>query len=72
MTEERLRKITIGELKNADAAFFCGTAAEVIGWQSLDETVFPKPWKDSISAVIQDAYKHRVIEKQFNQSMELA
>ena len=31
--EEKL--FTIDELKEADAAFFCGTAAEVIGWESL-------------------------------------
>ncbi len=29
----------IEELKEADAAFFCGTAAEVIGWESLDADI---------------------------------
>jgi branched-chain amino acid aminotransferase len=33
--EERL--FTTDEIKQADAAFYCGTAAEVIGWQSFDE-----------------------------------
>src|ERR1700753_3718690 len=28
------------QLKTADAAFFCGTAAEVIGWASIDEYGF--------------------------------
>ena len=32
--------VTLAELKNADAAFFCGTAAEVIGWESLDDVKF--------------------------------
>ena len=30
------------ELKEADAAFFCGTAAEVIGWESLDDSNISK------------------------------
>lgn len=62
--EEKL--FTAGELKKADAVFYCGTAAEVIGWQSLDNTSFTKPWNESVSRVIQDAYKHRVIEKPYN------
>ena len=47
-------------LREADAAFFCGTAAEVIGWQSIDEYVFPKPWPETLSAQVQAAYKERV------------
>ncbi len=62
--EEKL--FTTDELKQADAAFFCGTAAEIIGWESLDKTVFKKDWNDSISRVIQQAYKSRIIEKKFN------
>jgi branched-chain amino acid aminotransferase len=56
--------VTIEETKQAEAAFFCGTAAEVIGWASLDETSFRKPWNDSLSRQIQLAYKDRVIEKE--------
>lgn len=51
------------ELKGADAAFFCGTAAEVIGWESIDGTGFQKPWNESIGKRIQQAYKDRVVEK---------
>ncbi|MCW3116941.1 MAG: branched-chain amino acid transaminase, partial [Chitinophagaceae bacterium] len=51
------------ELKNADAAFFCGTAAEVIGWESLDDVKFRKEWNETLSRKIQLAYKSRVIEK---------
>jgi branched-chain amino acid aminotransferase len=58
--EERL--FTIDELKQADAAFFCGTAAEVIGWQSLDETVFPADWDNTLSKEIAAVYKKRVTE----------
>jgi len=55
---------TPAQLKNADTAFFCGTAAEVIGWESIDETKFPKDWNESISKQIQTAYKERVTEKE--------
>lgn len=57
------KAITTEELKNADAAFFCGTAAEVIGWESIDDKVFPKKWDDTTSRLIQLAYSNRVIEK---------
>ncbi|MFL5748043.1 MAG: branched-chain amino acid transaminase [Niastella sp.] len=58
--EERL--FTTDELKQADAAFFCGTAAEVIGWQSFDDVVFPTNWNDTLGRKIQLAYKERVTE----------
>jgi len=56
--EEKL--FTTGELKNADSAFFCGTAAEIVGWESFDEVKFPKAWNESIGKVIQLAYKQKV------------
>lgn len=59
------KQITIEEIKEADAVFFCGTAAEVIGWDSLDGQPFAKKWSASLGKVIQDAYKARVIEKEF-------
>ncbi|HUB62010.1 MAG TPA: branched-chain-amino-acid transaminase [Puia sp.] len=55
---------TPAELKTADAAFFCGTAAEVIGWTSIDDYVFPLPWKESQGRKIQLAYKNLVTEHQ--------
>ncbi len=54
---------TIQQLKQADAAFFCGTAAEVIGWESIDDTVFPKEWKSSFGAIIQHKYSELVHDK---------
>ena len=57
------KQLTMDELKNADAAFFCGTAAEVIGWSSIDDTVFPIQWNDSVSKTIQMAYAELVREK---------
>jgi branched-chain amino acid aminotransferase len=56
--EEKL--FTLEELKTADAAFYCGTAAEVIGIKSLDEYEFPLNWNDSVSRKIQVAYKELV------------
>jgi branched-chain amino acid aminotransferase len=54
---------TINDVKQADAAFFCGTAAEVIGFESLDDYKFPLNWNDSVSRRIQLAYKGLIIEK---------
>jgi len=53
--------ITLDELKMADAVFFCGTAAEVIGWESLDNSPFKLNWKDSLGNQIQLAYKNKVV-----------
>lgn len=53
---------TPAELKTADAAFFCGTAAEVIGWESYDDVPMKKEWNKSISKLIQQAYKNSVTE----------
>jgi branched-chain amino acid aminotransferase len=61
--EEKL--FTTEELKKADAAFYCGTAAEIIGWESLDDVKFTKPWNETKSRLIQLSYKDRVIEKNF-------
>ena len=54
---------TADEMKKADAAFFCGTAAEIIGWESLDEIKFTMNWNDSVSRKIQCAYKYLIVEK---------
>jgi branched-chain amino acid aminotransferase len=66
------KQISPAELKGADAVFFCGTAAEVIGWESLDKVKFPKCWNDSVSKKIQEAYKHKIIEKEYKPTLELA
>ncbi len=66
------RQISLEELKEADAVFYCGTAAEVIGWKNLDDTFFPLPWEQSASKIIQDAYKNKVIEKEYRVSAETA
>ncbi len=57
------KTFTVDELKQADSAFFCGTAAEVIGWESLDKVKFPLDWNNSLGKVLQQAYKDRVTER---------
>lgn len=56
------KQITLDEVKEADAAFFCGTAAEVIGWESFDDVKFKKNWKETLSRKIQLAYSARITE----------
>ena len=50
----------IEAIKGADAAFFCGTAAEVIGLESIDDVPFTKNWDDTASKRIQSAYQKLV------------
>lgn len=57
--EEKL--FTLEEFKEADSAFFTGTAAEVIGLKSIDEYVFPKEWKPSLGAKLMKLYKEEVL-----------
>lgn len=59
------KQITPEELSVADSAFFCGTAAEVIGIASVDGVIFPKDWNETKGALIQQAYKNLVIEKEY-------
>lgn len=53
------------EIKSADVAFFCGTAAEVIGIKQVDEFEFPMKWEDSASYLIQLKYKQRVAHNEY-------
>ena len=66
------RKLTPEEVKNADSAFMCGTAAEVIGVASLDDYAFPKAWNESLGAIIQKAYKKLVLEKDYRNVLSVA
>ena len=60
--EEKL--FTLDELRQAESVFYCGTAAEVVGWESLDGQSFSKPWAESLGRVLQQAYKARVLERE--------
>lgn len=53
------------EMRGADSAFYCGTAAEIVGLRSMDDVPFRRSWKESLGALLQHAYKHRVLEKGF-------
>lgn len=50
----------IDAIKGADAAFFCGTAAELIGLESIDDVPFTKNWDHTASKKIQSAYQKLV------------
>ena len=57
------KNITLNELKNADAAFLCGTAVEIMGIQSVEDVSFPVSFSDSFGATIQRVYKNIVLDK---------
>jgi branched-chain amino acid aminotransferase len=54
------KHFTPEELKNADAAFFCGTAAEVTPVASVDDVVFKANWDNTASALVKQKYTRRV------------
>lgn len=64
------KQITPAEFHEADSAFFCGTAAEVIGIESLDKIPFKKHWADSIGSIIQKEYKDLVTGKKKKEKLE--
>ena len=63
--EVKEKFFTADEMKQADAAFYCGTAAEIVGWESLDDVKFSKLWNETFSRQIQTAYSARVKENAF-------
>ncbi|MBD0284509.1 MAG: branched-chain amino acid transaminase [Flavisolibacter sp.] len=66
------KQITPEELYAADSAFFCGTAAEVVGIASVDNKTFPKEWNAAIGSTIQKAYKNLVREKDYSMVLQTA
>ncbi len=61
--EEKLFKPE--EMRGADAGFFCGTAAEVVALDSMDQVPFKLKWEDSLASVVQQAYRHLVLEENY-------
>lgn len=61
--EEKLFKPE--EMRGADAGFFCGTAAELVALDSMDQVPFKLKWEDSLAAVVQQAYRHLVLEEDY-------
>jgi branched-chain amino acid aminotransferase len=55
------KHFTLEELKTADACFFTGTAAEVVGLQSLDDYEFPLAWEKSQGYQLMKLYKDEVL-----------
>ncbi len=55
------------DLANADGAFLCGTAAEIIGLQSLENKKFGKDWINTFGKKIQTAYKNVVLERELQE-----
>jgi branched-chain amino acid aminotransferase len=45
------------EMYGADAAFYCGTAAEIVQLDSLDNIPFARQWEDTQSSRVQQAYR---------------
>lgn len=60
------------EMKGTDSAFYCGTAAEVVELASLDNVPFKLNWDESLGSIIQKAYKCKVLEQQFTNSLAVA
>lgn len=53
----------LSDLKKADSAFLCGTAAEVVGVELIDDYQFPQKWNDSLGKKLQQAYTKLVRKK---------
>jgi branched-chain amino acid aminotransferase len=56
------RHFTPQEMKQADSAFYCGTAAEIVGIASLDNCSYAMPWQQTQGARLQKAY-HSLVRK---------
>jgi branched-chain amino acid aminotransferase len=54
------------DLFEADSAFFCGTAAEVVGIESIEGQVFNKSWEHSLGRIVQESYKCIVMDKSYS------
>ncbi|MFW2476201.1 MAG: branched-chain amino acid transaminase [Sediminibacterium sp.] len=59
------KKCSPEEMRGADSAFYCGTAAEVVALESMDGVHFKQPWENSYGSLLQQAYKAKVLEKSF-------
>lgn len=62
--------LTAADISSADSAFFCGTAAEIIGIATVDKIPFKKEWKHTHGSMIQKAYKDLVTGKAINEKKE--
>jgi len=65
-------QLTVEDVYSADSAFYCGTAAEVVGIGSLDDKPLTKPWAETLGATLQKAYKNLVLEKEYRTAEQTA
>lgn len=66
------KHFTADEFRQADSAFFCGTAAEIVGVASIDKHILPVAWKNSLGNLIQKAYSAKVLEVSTTNHFQLA
>lgn len=59
------KKFKPEEMRGADSAFYCGTAAEVVALESMDNIPFTQAWENSLGRILQKAYKATVLEKAY-------
>jgi len=52
------------DLYTADSAFYCGTAAEIVGIASVDHVVFETEWKNTLGKKLQTAYSQLVRQEE--------
>jgi branched-chain amino acid aminotransferase len=57
------KQVTPEDVLSADSAFFCGTAAEIIGIRSVDDYSFKMQWEESLGKVVQIQYNALVRER---------
>lgn len=58
-----VRHLHPAELLTMDGAFFCGTAVEIIGIESVNDVSFRERWEETLGARIQKYYSVLVREK---------
>lgn len=66
------KQILLQDVHGADSAFLCGTAAEIIGIESLDKIPFKKQWHQTLGATIQKAYRNLVVQKRYQPELSEA
>lgn len=47
----------VKHVEASDGAFFCGTAAEIVGLKSLNNVPFNKPWEETHGYKLREAYR---------------
>jgi len=58
------KKLTVQDVHQADSAFLCGTAAEIIGIKEVDRIIYKEDWEHTIGATVQRKYKQLVLEEE--------